>query len=84
MSTSCVSVRTPVVVIKSDIIESVCDVCVCTEQTVVDELSPKCLELRVGRLLAFNSVCITHTHTQAHTQTHTHTQTDRQAETLSR
>jgi len=44
-------------------------VCVCVEQSVVDELSPKCLELRVGRLLTFASVRITHSHTHVDTDT---------------
>ena len=53
--------------------------CVCTEQTVGDELSPKCLELRVGRLIDFTDVRrITHTQTDRHTQTGTQRQTDRQ------
>jgi len=66
---------------------------VCVEQMVggVDELSPKCLELRVGRLLSFTEVRVadrrttvtdTDTHrqmdSQIHRQTDTHRQTDRQ------
>jgi len=60
------------------------------EQTVggVDELSPKCLELRVGRLLSFTEVRVadrqttvtdrqTQTDGQSNTQTDRHTQTDR-------
>ena len=55
-------------------------VCVCTEQTVGDELSPKCLELRVGRLIDFTNVRrITHTHRQTHTDRHT--EADRQTDT---
>jgi len=34
-----------------------------------DELGPKCLDLRVGRLLAFTEVPFTHTQTHTHGQT---------------
>jgi len=49
---------------------------VCVEQMVggVDELSPKCLELRVGRLLSFTEVRLI--------DRQTHGQTDGQSDTL--
>ena len=49
-----------------------------TEQGVGDELSPKCLDLRVGRLVNFTKV---DRHVNVQTDTHTDRQTDRQTQT---